>query len=239
MSVYIGSARIDERGKALGGEAGDQKQQTTTDYSGEVSQQKFYVSTKGWVVLRPNSVDVATALAGSMIQACNNKNIGYDQGNRYDILKYGTNSKVKTECDCSSLVRQCVIEATGKDPGDFNTANEASVLQKTGAFKRFDYSTGTTLYTGDILVTKTKGHTVIVTMGAARSLSDEKYYYPIYSGNTTSIVTALRSVGEIDTSYAHRKRIAYTNSLLTYSGTASQNTTLLNLLKQGRLLKSK
>lgn len=32
--TIIGSARIDERGKALGGKAGDQKQKTSPDYKG-------------------------------------------------------------------------------------------------------------------------------------------------------------------------------------------------------------
>ena len=39
MAVYFGSARIDERGRAAGGAAGDQKQKAKPDYSGEVSQE--------------------------------------------------------------------------------------------------------------------------------------------------------------------------------------------------------
>ena len=237
MAVYIGSARIDERGKISGGAAGDNKQTATPDYTGEVSQQKFYVSSKGWVVIRPKNVDVALRTAAAMIVACNNKNLGYDQNNRYGVVQYGTASTVKTECDCSSLVRQCVKEATGIDPGNFNTANEKVVLQRTGLFDVMDYVNGMTLYTGDILVTKTKGHTVIVTSGAARNVVDTNVYYPVYSGNTVSIVAALSAVGEKDTSYAHRSKIAIENGITNYSGTAAQNTTLLNLLKQGRLKK--
>ena len=45
-TVYIGSARIDERGKASGGQAGDQTGK-------EVSTQNWYLHSKGWVVLRP------------------------------------------------------------------------------------------------------------------------------------------------------------------------------------------
>lgn len=237
MAVYIGSARIDERGKISGGAAGDNKQTSTPDYSGEVSQQKFYVSSKGWVVIRPKNVDVALRIAAAMIVACNNKNLGYDQNNRLGVIQYGTASTVKTECDCSSLVRACVKEATGIDAGNFNTANEKAVLQKTGLFDVFDYTNGMTLYTGDILVTKTKGHTVIVTSGAARNVVDMAVYYPVYAGNTVSIVAALKAVGETDTSYAHRSKIAVENGIINYSGTAAQNTTLLNLLKQGRLKK--
>lgn len=234
MAVYIGSARIDERGKAIGGKAGDQKQTDVTDYKGEVSQQKFYVSPKGWDIARALKSTHATSIAASMITACDNPNVGYDQGNRLDIMSKGTNTKVLTECDCSSLVRKCVLEATNVDPGNFTTDNEINALLKTGLFKKISYKEGMTLYTGDILVTKTKGHTVVVTVGAPRNNNSK--YYPCYNGNTTSIVTALSSVGETDTSYVHRKRIAKENGIGNYSGTASQNTYLLNLLKLGQLV---
>ena len=172
-----------------------------------------------------------------MITACNNKNIGYDQSNRLGVIKYGTGSTVKTECDCSSLVRQCVKEAAGVDAGNFTTANEKNMLTKTGLFDALTYSAGMTLYTGDILVTKTQGHTVVVTSGAARNTSTGSYY-PVYSGSTTSIVAALAAVGEKDTSYEHREKIAKANGVAGYKGTAAQNTGLLNLLKQGKLKKA-
>lgn len=171
MSVIIGSARVDEKGTFLGGAAGDQKQKTSSnDMIGEVSMQDFYVHVKGWNVIRPKSATHANKIAANMKCACNNSNIGYDQGNRFAIIKDGTNSKVKTECDCSSLVRECVKEATGKDPGNFTTENEVTVLNKTGLFNEsVPYTPGYELCTGDILVTKTKGHTVVVVNGASRT----------------------------------------------------------------------
>lgn len=62
-------------------------------------------------------------------------------------------------------------------------------------------------------------------------------YYPKYTGNSPSIVVALSAVGEKDTSKAHRKMIASANGIKSYSGTAPQNTQMLNLLKQGKLRK--
>jgi peptidoglycan hydrolase-like protein with peptidoglycan-binding domain len=103
-----------------------------------------------------------------MTVACNNPNIGYNQARRLDIIKAGTHATAPTSCDCSSLVRQCVREA-GVEVGNFTTANEASVLTATGHFDKFVYTKGSQLYLGDILVTKTKGHTVIVTSGATRN----------------------------------------------------------------------
>lgn len=170
MSIIIGSARSDENGKLIGGASGDQKQTSSSnDMKGEVSMQNFYVHNKGWYVLRPINPDYANQIAENMRTACNNANIGYDQGNRLGILNYGINTKTKTECDCSSLVRVCIKEATGSDPGNFTTADEASILESTGLFEtKKAYDKGTVLYTGDILVTKTKGHTVIVVEGAER-----------------------------------------------------------------------
>lgn len=236
----IGSARIDERGRASGGSAGDQKQVLSADgkdYKGEVSMQEFYVDRRGWIILRPNSPTYAIAIASNMIIACNNKYLGYDQGGRYGILKYGVNTKTPTECDCSSLIRDIIKEATGIDPGDFTTANEVAVLMKTGLFSKSEYREGVQLHTGDILVTKTKGHTVCVVAGAAR-ITESLTCYPKCTIATTSIVQGLASIGEKDTSYAHRSVIAKKNGIAGYKGTAAQNTEMLNLLKLGVLKKA-
>jgi peptidoglycan hydrolase-like protein with peptidoglycan-binding domain len=173
MKIIIGSARIDENGKTTGGKAGDQKQKGTQDYSGEVSMQQFYVSKKGWYIMRPKDPVNAYGIAAAMERACNNVNIGYNQSRRLEIIKKGTKTTEPCNCDCSSLVRQCVIEATGKDPGNFTTANEVTCLKDTGLFEnKIEYKDGDILFTGDILVTKTKGHTVAVVEGYERSTAD-------------------------------------------------------------------
>lgn len=164
---YIGSARIDEHNKITGGQPGDQKQTNTPDLKGEVSQQKFYVHSKGWVILRPKSKVHAKGIAEAMIRACNNINIGYNQNERGQILRNGTRATTPTNCDCSSLVRQCIKEATGKDPGAFNTSTEKAALLASGLFDSYFYYEGTTLCEGDVLVTKTKGHTAVVTQAEA------------------------------------------------------------------------
>ena len=161
----IGSARIDENGRATGGKSGDQKQVSVPDFKGEVAMQEFYVSSKGWDILRPKSREHAERIACAMITACNNPNVGYNQGDRYAILADGTGSKKPTNCDCSSLIRECVKEGTGKDPGDFTTANEAKKLMATGLFEQLVYAKGMQLLEGDILCTRSKGHTVAVIQG--------------------------------------------------------------------------
>ena len=150
MAIMIGHASIDENGKIQGGSAGDQTGK-------EVCIRSYYMHSKGWYLLRPKDIAHAIAIAEAMLRACNNAYIGYDQGNRLGVIKYGTNTKTKTECDCSSLVRQCVIEGTGKDAGNFTTSNEVSKLETTGLFeKAVAVTSSTVLYDGDILVTKQK-----------------------------------------------------------------------------------
>ena len=165
--MIIGSARIDEHGKASGGKAGDQKQKTSPDYKGEVSMQNFYVAKAGWYILRAKNPEVASNIALAMTIACNNPNIGYNQARRLDIIKAGTHATQPTSCDCSSLVRQCVRES-GIEVGNFTTANETQVLVATGQFTMLTYKTGTPLFLGDILVTCKKGHTAVIISGTTR-----------------------------------------------------------------------
>ena len=66
-------------------------------------------------------------------------------------------------------------------------------------------------------------------------------YYPKYTGTTTSITTALKSIG-VDNSFANRKKIAVANGIvkssILYLGTATQNSKMLKLLKKGELIKA-
>ena len=171
MAITLGHASQDENGNFTGGKAGDQT-------SKEVCTRSYYMHPKGWYALRPKSVVHANAIAKAMKQAASNSNIGYDQGERTDIMtslkKYGSLEKIAkpTECDCSSLVRACIYQATGVDVGNFNTGNEATVLVNSGLFaSKIGVTSSTTLYNGDVLVTKTKAHTVVVVSGNARSTS--------------------------------------------------------------------
>lgn len=195
MTIKVGSARIDERGHAHGGSAGDQTGK-------EVSTQNYYKHSKGWVVLRAKTAEQANKIAKDMLYACANHNIGYDQYQRdtlYNVAKeVGFNcSKVnkRVETDCSALVRVCCCYA-GIIVGNFRTYNERKMLLATGQFddvtSKVNTSTGKGLCIGDVLVTKTHGHTVVVVSGAT-SRSDtftndrvgefQKAYNADYKGN--------------------------------------------------------
>ena len=69
--------------------------------------------------------------------------------------------------------------------------------------------------------------TLTATAGAAS-------YFPRYTGGGGSIAAALDALG-INSSYSNRSKIAAANGITGYSGSAAQNTRLLELLKQGRL----
>ena len=67
--------------------------------------------------------------------------------------------------------------------------------------------------------------------------NSKSYFYPNYSGTSGSIVDALKSVGVTDTSKSFRTKIASKNGIGQYTGTISQNQTMLTLLKAGKLKK--
>ena len=204
MAVKLGSARIDENGKAYGGQAGDQTGK-------EVSTQSWYAHSKGWVLLRAKSADAREKIARCMQAACDNKHIGYDQYQRdtlyneakqysFDVSKVTKN----VETDCSALVRVCVNYA-GISVGNFRTTNQASVLMATGAFDKYTDDThckkSTNLLRGDILVTKTQGHTVVV-LSDGSNAAKERAEHPdteitlgsrvLSSGSKGTDVTALQ-----------------------------------------------
>lgn len=173
MAIIIGSARIDERGQAANGKAGDQ---TTR----EVCAEPYYVHVLGWYALRPKSAEDAERIASQMKAACENNNIGYDQNQRLDIIKAITKAETmsaitwKTECDCSSLVRACIMAAGMGDPGNFTTYNECKVLEATGKFEpRITVEANTILCNGDVLISRRKGHTAVVISGNPRTNKKE------------------------------------------------------------------
>lgn len=165
MAVKIGGASIDERGKASGGKAGDQTGR-------ELKIQNWYLHSKGWRVFRCKDARKAGMIADDCRWACNNRHIGYDQSQRNTL--YNAAKKFKFDCaevvtncetDCSALVRVCMAYAGIPSP-DFYTSTEPSVILSTGEFveltgakytKKSDY-----LRKGDILCTRSKGHTVVV-----------------------------------------------------------------------------
>ena len=169
MAVMVGSARSSYGNASAGDQNGGK----------EVSTQAYYVHSKGWYVYRAKDAVQREKIAQAMEKACANNDIGYSQPTRntlwnnvkdhgYDPSK--TTKKVNT--DCSALVRVCCAYA-GIIVGDFITSNQGSKLMATGKFEKFtdkDHcSKSDYLMRGDILCTRTKGHTVVVLDNGAKS----------------------------------------------------------------------
>lgn len=164
--VRVGSARIDENGKVMGGQAGDQ-----TGF--EVAIEPWYPNPKKYVVARAKRASVRESIASNMEAACANDLIGYNQDGSWELYdrskEYGWDcSKVKvvSNVDCSTLVRACVAYALQRDIPWFSTLNEIKKLSETGEFEILQdekYSQSPDyLLRGDILCTATQGHTLVV-----------------------------------------------------------------------------
>lgn len=205
MTVRIGHASGDERGKASGGKAGDQTGK-------EVCIRSWYA--KGWkVLLRAKDPAVRKGIAQACIAACNNNNLGYDQSGRNTGLQeakkvgwdFGKITK-KAEFDCSSLTAACV-QAAGVDVWDGGNAPTTrtleSVLVATGAFEALKdkkYLTGTDyLLEGDILL-KPGSHVVMVLDNGAKAVQSDVHTSPMgeivtiyYSVRLPMLVKGMRS----------------------------------------------
>ena len=169
MAVIIGSARSDENGH-LNGKPGDQKG------GKEVSTQNWYLHKKGWVIIRAKDPAKRKKIAYAFKAACDNNNFGYGQATKntgynaaakmgYDPAKV----KTKVNIDCSTLARLALAYAGIKVP-DWYTGNMKSIAKsKPSTFEVIEGTKAQTdkyLEVGDILVTKTKGHTVgVISIG--------------------------------------------------------------------------
>ena len=229
--IKIGSARI--------GETGGYNQVAGNQTGNEISMQDYYNHRKQWDVIRLKNKSQRVLIAEAMIKAINNKNIGYDMFNRLTLLNACKSfnydpSKVKVpcECDCSSLVRVCIAYATGKLLPNFNTSNEKTVCINSGLFDSFKLKDKSQLVVGDILCTRTQGHTVVVVETDNENVSRETY-----TGNSNSIIDALNSL-KIDSSLSNRINLANKNNIKVDKNNKyyNMNTQLLKKLKQGNLI---
>ena len=183
--VYIGGASINEYGTGEGGAYGDQNGE-------ECYIQPWYLHRKGWTVIRAKSEHMRQKIAEDMRYLCENDNIGYSYWEHCyslynEVKKYGFNcSKVTVPCDtnCAKAVWVCALYA-GAHVSDFSTADEVEKFRATGEFEIITDPTvcnsSDKLLEGDILVTNSKGHTVVV-MNDGDDMAEYKWF-----ANTESI----------------------------------------------------
>lgn len=240
--VLIGNAVCDENG-GKGSSSSQPGNQTTQ----ELRIQDWYCKQSSpWkYVFRADEKKVADTIAQTMEDACNNMAIGYNQTRRttlYDRAKEKS-WKVKKitkacECDCSSLVAVCINSAGIKIDKDMYTGDEKELIQATGKFATYTSDKYTLssdyLKRGDILLKD--GHTAIVLTDGSKVNGTKTYEK--YVGTSVSIVDALNTIG-VNSSFLHRKKIAKANGIKAYIGTAKQNTKMLSLLREGKLIMPK
>lgn len=133
MSIKLGSASIDERGKARDGTIGDQTGK-------EIRIQPFYDYPWTCYLEYPDK-DIAEKAAAYMEDICLDDNFGYDQGQRltgYYAIKAngGKVQGAKGEFDCSSLVSSCYALAGVKVSPNNSTYSMRYEFVKAG-FKVF------------------------------------------------------------------------------------------------------
>lgn len=181
MSVMVGQASIDERGRIAGGKAGNQS-------GAELNIRKWYAN--GWTLLiRPKSETTARKMAAACRAGISNPHVGYDQNQRNTLREYAKLagwdlSKVTDDCetDCSAFMAVCA-EAAGVDMrGAYIAGNAPATFQmreqwgKTGAFEMLTdekYLTSPDyLLDGDVLVNEAR-HTVMV-LSDGEKASDER-----------------------------------------------------------------
>ena len=177
MSVLIGHASIDERGKAYGGAAGDQTGK-------EVCTRSWYAHPKGWnVCLRFKDPEKAEKAASFVEQCCAGGMVGYDQWQRNTLREAaraagwsGKDIKTKCETDCAAFMT-VAAEAAGVNVdrcylafsnGQLNAPVTSTMRAKFAATGAFDVLTDSKYLTtdkhlkrGDILV-REDAHTVMV-----------------------------------------------------------------------------
>ena len=76
----------------------------------------------------------------------------------------------------------------------------------------------------------------LIYIGQKLKIPNNLKYFKKYTGNSVSIVDALKSIGA-DYSFEYRNKIAKVNGINNYYGTSKQNLAMLNLLKEGKLVK--
>ena len=222
VKVKVGSARIDENGKAKGGKAGDQTGK-------EVSTQNWYKHNKGWRVFRAKDPEKSNMIAQDMQWACDNKHIGYDQSQRLTLYNVAKEvdfncKKVNKDCetDCSALVRVCCAYAGIMLP-NFRTPTEPGALLESGEFvemKGAKYTDSSDyLKRGDILVTKTQGHTVVVLNDGVKANDPDPVYtdHVEVTGGSVNVRTAPNTQTGKIIGVAHR------GDVFPYQGETSEN----------------
>ncbi len=243
MAVLIGHASISENG-TVNGNAGDSTGK-------EVCTRNWYNGTWGFMAVHKDA-NVREKIAKIVEQACANNKVGYSQNTRntlntqakaksYDISKITT----ACNCDCSSLINVAVVGAGLGSYGSngWTTSTMESQLSKLG-FKIIKTNLTSEAYAvrGAIynragkhvvcaLSDGSKANDTLKSAGATVATTVPPTSNSAYTGH--SLVDYLKSIG-VDSSFTNRSKLAKEYGVSLYIGTASQNSKLLELMRQDK-----
>ena len=172
-----------------------------------------------------NQMEINETIQGSTEQIIDNTNEKFEATNDY-INKGFEAQKELAELHANNIM-------SGID------GMENSIEANTAVNKQLVHEvkkTANTLSKGKTTTTKTTATTAKKT--GSSSTKSSTYTYKTKKGlnTSTSIVDALKAIG-VNSSMENRKKIAKANGIKNYTGTASQNISLLNKLKKGTLKK--
>ncbi len=183
---------------------------------------QIYPNSLNYQIIKGNSC----AISGTIISKYNLKEvIGYMDGEQYVKITSFSSSK---KCDI------------GADKGlDSFKASKLSAGYHTLKIYAKDVNENTATQTIRIIVTKTDGTlnaSIAPPSDSTSNNSSSVVYFKKCDSKYTGIIDALKSIGA-ESSYAYRKTIAAANNITGYSGTSAQNSQMLKLLKEGKLIK--
>lgn len=197
MAVTITQASIDERGRASGGQAGDQT-------GGEVNIGPWYYFGQN-VILRPTSPAIADVMVAHAMAIARNKYVGYDQGQRTTLytawkkVGWSNPDKITTpcECDCSALIAACAISAGLKVSPDCYTGNLRAALLATGKFKAFTaekyLKSSDYIVKGDVILAEGKHVVIANSSGSKASTPAAPEKKPLFYGYTRQRLNVYRN----------------------------------------------
>lgn len=194
MKILLAHAKSNEEGKTTGGKAGDQTKN-------EVCIQEYFAYSWQYIY-RAKDPKRAEYLAANAEIICANDNIGYDHNDRYSMYllakaaKYNFTKVTKPCCtDCSQMTAT-LINGSGVSISPYiATINMRDHMNQTGAFTEIPFTDKNQLKRGDILLTVTKGHVVIITQGASEDPTPgpsvvPKYVCEVYGLQLVDVKTA-------------------------------------------------
>lgn len=183
------------------------------------------------------SGDVITVIEGNYNDAVRRREIAVNAKNirgygvpKYDVETVAEETPVVNVTYFAKYSGSSGSIVTGlKAIGEKSDYNYRSTIAEANGIQNYK---GTAKQNTQMLILLKSGYLIKPTSGTVSNVS----YFAKYTGTSNSIADALRSIG-VDSSYSNRKKIAKANGISLYMGTAKQNTQMLTLLKQGKLIK--